>query len=241
MNKAQKLKLCSITERKIKKRKLRDYMKVNREKLKKDLLLYAVTDRTWLNGESLLSQVEKGLQGGITFLQIREKDLNYRDFLEEAKALRELCSKYSIPFVVNDNAEIAKESGADGVHIGQEDMSLLQAREILGEDKIIGVSVQTVQQAKEAENMGADYLGVGAVFPTGSKSDAVDVPLDTLTEICSAVSIPVVAIGGIAKENVKLLKGCGICGIAVISAIFAQKDIEEATKELREKVENEIL
>ena len=200
---------------------------------KKDLLLYAVTDRTWLGDETLYQQVEKTLKGGATFIQLREKHLDDAAFLEEAVALKELCRRYHVPFVINDNVEIALKMDADGVHVGQRDMEAGNVREKLGPDKIIGVSAQTVEQAVLAEQRGADYLGVGAVFPTGSKDDADDVSHETLKAICEAVSIPVIAIGGISRNNVMELAGSGICGIAVISAIFAQPDIEAATKELR--------
>lgn len=200
---------------------------------KKDLLLYAVTDRHWLNGETLYSQVEKALKGGATFIQLREKKLDEGSFLEEAKEIQKLCKEYNVPFVINDNVEIAKKINADGVHVGQSDMEAQNVREILGDDKIIGVSAQTVEQALLAEKHGADYLGVGAVFKTGSKDDAEEVSHDELERICKAVSIPVIAIGGITHDNVKELSGRGIVGIAVISAIFGQKDIENATKELK--------
>ena len=200
---------------------------------KKDLLLYAVTDRTWLGDETLYQQAEKTLKGGATFIQLREKHLDDAAFLEEAVELKELCHRYHVPFVINDNVEIALKMDADGVHVGQSDMEAGNVREKLGPDKIIGVSAQTVEQAVLAEQRGADYLGVGAVFPTGSKDDADDVSHETLKAICEAVSIPVIAIGGISRNNVMELAGSGICGIAVISAIFAQPDIEAAPKELR--------
>jgi len=200
---------------------------------KKDLLLYAVTDRSWLDGETLESAVEKALKGGATFMQIREKELDAEKFLEEAKKIKELCKKYHVPFVVNDNVDIAIAVDADGVHVGQNDMEAGNVRELIGRDKILGVSVQTVEQAVLAEKRGADYLGVGAVFPTGSKADADYVSRDTLKEICEAVNIPVVAIGGINRENIMELSGSGICGVAVISAIFAQTDIEKAAAELK--------
>ena len=202
---------------------------------KKDLLLYAVTDRTWLNGETLYQQVEKALKGGATFIQLREKHLGQDAFLKEAVELKELCRAYHVPFVINDDVEIALLMDADGVHVGQSDMEAGNVREKLGPDKIIGVSAHTVEQAVLAEKNGADYLGVGAVFPTGSKDDADEVSHETLKAICEAVSIPVIAIGGINKDNVTMLAGNGICGVAVISAIFAQKDIEGATKELYQK------
>lgn len=201
---------------------------------KKSLLLYAVTDRTWLKGETLYEQVEKAIKGGVTFVQLREKNLDDESFLSEALEIQKLCKKYNIPFIINDNVEIARKINADGVHVGQSDMKAGNVRAILGEDKILGVSAQTVEQALLAEKEGADYLGVGAVFPTGSKSDADDVSFETLKEICSAVSIPVVAIGGIGAGNVSKLENSGISGIAVISAIFAAEDIESATKNLKE-------
>lgn len=202
---------------------------------KEDLLLYAVTDRHWLKDETLENQVEKALQGGATFLQLREKSLDDDIFLAEAKEIQKLCKKYQVPFVINDNVDIALAIDTDGVHVGQSDMEALDVRKRLGPDKIIGVSAQNVQQALLAQKHGADYLGVGAVFPTGSKDDAEDVSFETLKAICQAVDIPVIAIGGITKENVSELKGSGICGIAVISAIFAQKDIKAATKELKKR------
>ena len=199
---------------------------------KKSLLLYAVTDRAWTQNENLYSQVEKALKGGVTFLQIREKKLPKQEFKTEAEELKTLAKKYAVPFVVNDDVLLAKEIDADGVHIGQDDMTAREARRILGSDKIIGVSVQTVSQAILAEHQGADYLGVGAVFPTGSKLDAVEVPHEVLREICESVKIPVVAIGGITQENVNLLSDSKISGIAVISAIFAQTDIQNAARNL---------
>ena len=168
-------------------------------------------------------------------MQLREKKLDEESFLKEAIEIKELCRRYNVPFVINDNVDIALEMDADGVHVGQSDMEALDVRAKLGPDKIIGVSAQTVEQAILAEKHGADYLGVGAVFPTGSKDDAEEVTFETLKAICQAVKIPVIAIGGISKGNVLELAGSGICGIAVISAIFAAKDIEEATKELKEK------
>lgn len=206
-------------------------MKLDRD----DLLLYAVTDRYWLNGETLAGQVEKALRGGATFIQLREKKLDEAHFLEEAGELKTLCGEYGVPFVINDNVGIAKEIDADGVHVGQSDMEAGDVRAIIGPDKILGVSVQTVEQALRAQARGADYLGVGAVFSTGSKEDAVEVTHETLKEICEAVEIPVIAIGGITRENVKDLAGKGLCGIAVISAIFGAADIEAAARELKIK------
>ena len=204
---------------------------------KKDLLLYAVTDRYWLGERTLHEVVKESLDGGVTFVQLREKHLDQAHFLEEAKDLKKLCAAYHVPFVINDNVDIAIEMDADGVHVGQSDMEAGDVRAKLGPDKIIGVSAQTVEQAVLAEKHGADYLGVGAVFPTSSKDDAEDVPFETLKAICEAVSIPVIAIGGITQENVKKLAGSGICGIAVISAIYGQKDIKAASEKLKEATE----
>ncbi len=204
---------------------------------KESLLLYAVTDRAWLNGRTLYEQVEEALKGGATFIQLREKTLDEETFLQEAIEIQNLCKKYNVPFVVNDNVDIAVKMNADGVHVGQSDMEAGDVRAKIGASKILGVSAQTVEQAVLAEARGADYLGVGAVFPTGSKDDADDVSHETLKAICEAVNIPVIAIGGISKGNVLELKGTGICGIAVISAIFAQKDIEASTNELKKLTE----
>ena len=203
---------------------------------KYEVLLYAVTDRHWLNGRTLYEVVKESLDGGVTFLQLREKTLDEAHFLEEAKELQKLCKEYKVPFIINDNVDIAVAMNADGVHVGQSDMEAGDVRAKLGPDKIIGVSTQTVEQAILAEKHGADYLGVGAVFPTTSKDDAAEVSYDTLKAICEAVSIPVVAIGGITQGNVVKLAGSGIDGVAVISAIYAQKDIKKATADLKEAV-----
>jgi len=205
---------------------------------KKDLLLYAVTDRKWLGDETLYSQVEKVLKGGITFVQLREKELEREKFIMEAVEIKGLCEKYKVPFIINDNISVAISVNADGVHVGQSDMEAGDVRKLIGTDKILGVSVQTVEQALLAEKRGADYLGVGAVFNTDSKTDADNVSHKTLEAICEAVNIPVVAIGGISKNNAAQLKGTGICGIAVISAIFAQPDIEKAANDLKIQIEN---
>lgn len=212
-------------------------MSFTKEQLREQMLLYAVTDRHWLNGQMFYEQVEEALKGGATFIQLREKDLTEEEFLEEAKKIQQLCKKYRVPFIINDNVKLAKEIDADGVHVGQSDMEALDVRAQLGEDKIIGVSARTVEQALLAEKHGADYLGVGAVFQTGTKTDAREVEHSVLKEICTKVDIPVVAIGGITQDNVKELSGSGINGVAVISAIFAQKDIETATAKLKSCVE----
>ena len=201
------------------------------------LELYAVTDRHWLGNQTLLEQVQEALDGGATCIQLRENQLDDKTFLQEAIEIQKLCKQYQVPFIVNDNVEIAKDMHADGIHVGQSDMEALDVRKALGNDVILGVSAQTVEQAKKAEAHGADYLGVGAVFPTGSKDDAEDVSYETLKAICEAVSIPVIAIGGITQDNVKELAGSGIVGIAVISAIFAQQHITQATKDLKQATE----
>jgi thiamine-phosphate pyrophosphorylase len=197
------------------------------------MLLYAVTDRTWLGKNSLEEQVEDVLKAGATFLQLREKDMPFDDFLQEAKSMKKIAEHYHVPFVIDDNIEIALACGADGVHVGQSDRSAREVRSLIGKDKILGVSAQTVEQAIQAEKDGADYLGVGAVFSTSTKLDADSVTFDTLKEICSSVSIPVVAIGGISEQNILQLKGSGADGVAVISAIFAKPDVYAAAKNLR--------
>ena len=208
-------------------------MKTDRSKY----LLYAVTDRHWLNGRTLEEDVELALMGGITLVQLREKNLDFKDFCREAEKIHSLCSKYNVPLIINDNVEVAKAVNAEGVHLGQGDMSIAKAREILGKNKIIGATARTKEQAVKAEKEGADYVGSGAVFGTSTKSDAVKMSFATLNEICKSVQIPVTAIGGITKENVSELKGTGISGIAVVSGIFAEKDIYNSTSELKKKIE----
>lgn len=204
-------------------------MKFSRE----SLLLYAVTDRTWLNGRNLIDDVKAAISGGASMIQLREKDLSHNDFKAEALDIQSLCKAEHIPFIINDNVVLAREINADGVHVGQSDMEAENVRALIGPSKILGVSVRTVDEALKAELCGADYLGAGAVFHTGSKSDAVDISHDTLKLICSAVKIPVVAIGGISIQNIHELRGSGIAGVAVISAIFAAQDIKAASQELR--------
>ena len=198
-----------------------------------DMLVYAVTDRAWLKGESLKDQVEKALKGGVTFVQLREKNLDRRLFLEEAATIKELCDSFHVPFVINDDVEIALASGADGVHVGQKDMDVKEARRRLGPGKIIGTSAHTVEEALAAEAAGADYLGCGAVFGSTTKTDAGRLALAELQKICRAVRIPVVAIGGISRDNLPQLAGCGVDGVAVISALFAAVDKARATREMR--------
>ena len=207
---------------------------------KKWMPLYAVTDRAWLGERTLAGCVEETLRGGATCLQLREKELDDAAFLEEAKELKVLCARYGVPFIVNDNVDVGILSGADGVHVGQSDANADAVRARIGQDMILGVSVQTVEQAVKAEKDGADYLGVGAMFSTGTKLDADDVSFDTLREICKAVSIPVVAIGGISLKNIGAFAGTGIDGVAVVSAIFAAEQIEDATRKLRSVVREEL-
>ncbi|WP_313162567.1 thiamine phosphate synthase [Sedimentibacter sp.] len=198
----------------------------------KALLLYAITDRTWLKEKTLPEAVEEAILGGATFIQLREKNLGYEEFFKIAGEVKAVTDKYNIPFVINDNVDVAASIDADGVHIGQSDEEIKTAREKLGFNKIIGLSAVTVEDAIKAEQSGADYIGVGAVFNTSTKLDADTVPFETLKEICDAVSIPVVAIGGISKDNVLELIDTGIAGISVVSAIFAQDNIKNATLEL---------
>ena len=200
------------------------------------LRLYAVTDRTWLGGRTLFEDVEKALIGGVTLVQLREKDTAFDNLVETAVKMKNLCAKYNVPLIINDNVYAAKAAGADGVHLGQDDMPPVEARKILGADKIIGVTAKTVTQAKKAQDDGADYLGSGAVFGTSTKSNAKKMEIGVLKDITASVSIPVAAIGGINAENVPRLKDTGIAGAAVVSGIFAQRDIEKAAKELYKRI-----
>ena len=207
-------------------------------KLNNDMLrLYAVTDRAWLRGRTLLEQVEDALRGGATMVQLREKELDEDAFLREAMALAKLCHRYGVPLLINDNVEIARRSGADGVHVGQEDMAAEEVRDILGSDMIVGVTAKTVEQALRAQDAGADYLGSGAVFGSSTKLNARPMTRETLSAITSAVRIPVVAIGGIHSGNILELAGTGIAGVAVVSGIFAAENIEEECRLLRRLAE----
>ncbi len=199
--------------------------------------LYAVTDRAWTGERTLYQQVEAALKGGVTCVQLREKDLDEAAFFQEATDLCALCHRYGIPFIVNDNVDIALACGADGVHVGQEDMEAGQVRRRVGEGMLLGVSVHTVEEARRALRDGADYLGLGAVFPTSTKTDADRMPMETLRAICAAVDVPVVAIGGIHWNNMLQLSGSGVDGVALVSAIFSMPDIEAACRELRELAE----
>lgn len=205
----------------------------NSNAVRRAMQLYAVTDRAWTGEKTLYQQVQEALEGGITCLQLREKDLPEKEFMEEALQIRDLCARYHVPFIINDNVRLAVRCGADGVHVGQSDMPPAEVRQLTGDYMLIGVSAQTVEEAKEAEADGADYLGVGACFTTSTKKDAHSVSYDTLKEICAAVSIPVVAIGGIKESNILQLKGSGADGVAVVSAIFAAEDIRKAARNLR--------
>lgn len=203
-------------------------------KIKPEILrVYAVTDRSWTGKYTLLEQVEQALKGGATCIQFRDKTSDDKAFLEEAKKMKALCQQYQVPLIINDHVEIAVLCGADGVHVGQKDMKASAVREIVGEDMIIGVSARTVEQAVEAEQAGADYLGSGAVFGTTTKTDAKKLSLETLKDICQAVQIPVVAIGGVQKENIPKLAGTGVEGTALVSAVFSAQDIEEECRQLR--------
>lgn len=201
---------------------------------KEAMLLYAVTDRAWTGAQTLYQQVECALKGGVTCVQLREKELPEGEFLAEAREIGALCRSYSVPFIVNDSVEIALACGADGVHVGQSDGAAEDVRAAVGEQMMIGVSVQTVEQAVKAQRAGADYLGVGAVFATSTKLDAIEVPYEVLKEICAAVDIPVVAIGGISRDNILELSGSGVDGVALVSAIFGAEDIESRCRELKE-------
>ncbi len=200
---------------------------------KEMLLLYAVTDRTWVGRQSLYEQIEDALKGGATIVQLREKNLDEQAFIEEAIRIRELCHCYQVPLIINDNVEVALKSGADGVHLGIKDVPVAGVRKRVGADFIIGATAKTVEQAKNAAAAGADYLGVGAVFPSPTKKNAIRITKEQLKEICNAVSIPAVAIGGITLENMQEIKGGGMKGIAVVSAIFAAKNIQEETARLK--------
>lgn len=214
---------------------------MKKDKIKKAMQLYLVTDRHWLKAHSLYEDVEAAINGGVTCVQLREKHLNRQLFIREAKELKEICNQNQIPLIINDDVEVMLEVDADGIHVGQNDMQAQDVRKLIGSDKVLGVSVQTVEQAITAQNAGADYLGVGAVFPTETKDDAIEVDLATLQDICQHVDIPIVAIGGINQENLLQLEGSGIDGIAVVSAIMAAEDIFEATKQLKEKTKELLL
>ena len=206
-------------------------MKFNKEML----LLYAVTDRSWTGRQTLYEQVEEALKGGATIVQLREKNLDEEAFLEEAQQMTELCHRYHVPLIINDNVDVAIKSGADGVHVGIEDAPVAEIRKRAGNDFIIGA--KTIEQAKLAEDSGADYLGVGAVFPSSTKENALRITAEQLKDICASVAIPAVAIGGLTYENMIEIKASGVVGVALVSAIFSEDNIYEATIRLKEKVE----
>ena len=202
----------------------------------KMLTLYAVTDRAWVGEKTLAQQVEEALKGGATIVQLREKKLDEDSFLKEALALRELCHKYNVPLIINDNVEVALKSGADGVHVGIEDAPVAEIRRRVPADFIIGATCKTVEQARIAEAAGADYMGVGAVFPSPTKAGALRISNEQLCAIVSSVSIPAVAIGGISSDNIRELKGSSVSGVAVVSALFGAEDIEKAAALLKKRV-----
>lgn len=208
--------------------------------MKSYLKLYAVTDRTWLKGQTLAFQIEEALKGGVTIVQLREKGLSTKAFVQEALAIKAITTRYNVPLIINDNVEVALLSDADGVHLGLDDMSVSKARTLLGPDKIIGASARTIERALEAESEGATYLGVGAIFGTTTKQDAKTITLDLLHSICLATAIPVVAIGGINEANLLQLKGLGISGVAVISSLFAKTNIYVAAQALS-KLSQEVI
>ena len=205
-----------------------------------NLLLYAVTDRAWVGRQTLLEQIESALKGGATLVQLREKDLPRLDYIRQAAQATALCHRYGVPLIVNDSLEVALKSGADGVHVGIEDQPVAEIRRQAGKGFLIGATAKTVEQARAAQAAGADYLGVGAVFPSPTKKNAIRITTGQLREICASVSIPCVAIGGISRENLPALAGGGMDGFALVSAIFSQPDIEAACRELRALAERTV-
>lgn len=205
--------------------------------MKLDLRVYAVTDRTWTGEKTLVCQLEEALQAGVTLVQLREKEMDDNAFLEEARQIKALTDSYGVPLIINDNVKVALDCDAAGVHIGQDDMDAADVRRLLGPEKILGVTAKTVEQARRAEKAGADYLGSGAVFGSSTKREALPMTMERLKEITASVLIPVVAIGGIHRGNIRQLKGTGIAGAAVVSGIFGAEDIKKATAELRIAVE----
>lgn len=205
--------------------------------IREQLLLYAVTDRSWTGRQSLYEQVESALKGGVTMVQLREKKQDDDAFLEEAIQIKALCHRYGVPLIINDRLSVALKSGADGIHVGAEDEPVETIRQIAGKDFIIGATAKTVEQAKRAQSQGADYLGVGAVFGSPTKKNAIRITKNQLCEICNAVSIPAVAIGGVDETNIASLKDAPIAGVAVVSAIFSKADIEAASRDLRRAAE----
>ncbi|MBP2649771.1 MAG: Thiamine-phosphate pyrophosphorylase [Firmicutes bacterium] len=202
-----------------------------------DYSLYLVTDRRLLGNKELVATVEDAIKGGVTVVQLREKDVSTQQFYSIALAVKKAVLQYKVPFIINDRIDVALAVEADGIHIGQSDMPLVTARKLVGPTMVIGVSVATLAEAVAAENEGADYLGVGAVFPTGTKADARSVSLELLSEIKARVNIPVVAIGGINIQNASQVVTTGVDGLAVVSAIIAQKQPGLAAKNFRQIID----
>lgn len=207
--------------------------------IKEKLTLYAITDRGFLKGKTMEEMVSEALLGGVTMLQLREKDLSEEEFLEEAIRIRKLCRNFDVPLIINDNISVAIKSGADGVHLGQSDLPA-DIGNLKKQGLIVGVTAKTVDQARKAEEMGADYLGVGALFGSATKKDAQSITFDRCREICESVNLPAVGIGGVNAENIKELAGLSLCGVAVISALFNQEDVKKAATNLLELVEKYI-
>lgn len=203
---------------------------------KNKCILYAITDRTWLNGRTLEDVIEQSLIGGVDIVQLREKNLDFNAFLDSAIKIKKLTEKYQVPLIINDNLDVCIQSNADGIHIGQGDISLVEARKILGKDKIIGVTAKTIEQAQQAQLNGADYIGVGAMFGSNTKKDAIPLTFEQLANIRKSVTIPIVAIGGITADNIQLFQNTGVDGIAVVSAIYKQGDIKSATENLLDEI-----
>lgn len=208
-----------------------------KELVRAGMLLYAVTDRAWLGTATLYEQVKQALEGGVTFVQIREKELDHTAFVAEAKDIVALCHSYGVPCIINDDVQACLESGADGVHVGQEDMEAGDVRALLGEDRIIGVSAHTPEEARRAQERGADYLGVGAIHSTDTKTGVHVLSYADVQNICASVNIPAVAIGGVKLDNIAQLKGSGVAGVAIVSGIFAAPDITAAARALRQAAE----
>lgn len=202
-----------------------------------DTSLYFITDSSNYTEQEFLNRVEKALQGGVTLMQLREKDKTTSEYIELAQKVHNITQKYNVPLIIDDRVDVALAVNAEGVHVGQSDMPVNIARKLMGEDKVVGATTKTVEQAKEAYEQGADYLGVGAIYPTTTKVKTVLTSTDTLRDICNAVSIPVNAIGGLNKDNIDILEGISISGICVVSAIMKADDPKKATEELKARAE----
>jgi len=213
-------------------------LKKFKKELDEYLALYLVTDRSWCQNTTLEFQVEQAIRGGVTCLQVREKYISDEQFIDIAKPLQDLAEKNEIPFIINDNLNVFFKMDADGIHVGQDDLDSLETRELIGNDKILGVSVNTIEQALKAQSNGADYLGIGAIFPTETKTDADELDPQILKEICEAVTIPVVAIGGINEHNIQQLANTSIKGVALVSAILKSHNIEKSARFFKKTVES---